>query len=112
MYIDTYLYHEIFVDVDVISVRIFIDDNYEKLNRLVISFILGMEEELDPKFFLLSLHLYKKNVTKASAITEKLFIIFPCPSAGHGNIFRNITTGLKNFWSLQLFRSVVLSRSV
>ena len=111
MYIDTYLYHEIFVDVDVISVGIFIDDNYEKLNRLVISFIFGMEEELDPKFFLLSLHL-QKNVTKASAMTEKLFIIFPCPSAGHGNIFRSIITGLKNFWSLQLFKSVVLSRSV
>ena len=52
MYIDTYLYHEIFVNIDVISVGIFIDNNYEKLNRLVISFILVMEEELDPKFFL------------------------------------------------------------
>ena len=60
MYIDTYLYHEIFVNIDVISVGIFIDNNYEKLNRLVISFILVMEEELDPKFFLLSLHLCKK----------------------------------------------------
>ena len=55
VYIDTYLYHEIFVDVDVISVGIFIDENYEKLNRLVISFILGMEEELNPKFFSLIL---------------------------------------------------------
>ena len=60
MHIDTYLYHERFVDVDVISVGIFSDDDYEKLNRLGISFVLGMEEELDPKFFLLSWHLYKK----------------------------------------------------